>query len=153
MSTPEAVLVCVLAMLGRAEKDAVPVRFVAVRPLGVSPTAEAWVHRREGVIYILTATETFREAQHGRLDPLRKIASIYAHEEWHVRHGEDERAAYEAQLTALTLLGAPPGGAMYIGVVRAMQRVIKRQREAGASQVVILSTTEPPVPSLASVGR
>ena len=40
------------------------------------------------------------------MESFRKIASIIIHEEWHLRHGVDERAAYEAQVVTLMSLGA-----------------------------------------------
>jgi hypothetical protein len=58
---------------------------------------------------------------------MRKLASILAHEEWHVKHGPDERAAYEAQLTTLIRLGVQPGSSLYIGVVRSMLTVLKKR--------------------------
>jgi hypothetical protein len=59
---------------------------------------------------------------------LKKLASIIAHEAWHVRHGPDERGAYEAQLTALMFVGVEPGSALYSGVVKSMQATLKKRR-------------------------
>ena len=47
------------------------------------------------------------------------------------RHGADERGAYEAQLGTLLRLGMQPDSAVYIGVVRSMNWVLKaRERDA-----------------------
>ena len=63
--------------------------------------AQAWIS-------ILTSAEAFEEARRSECrayDAVAKVASIVAHEEWHVRHGGDERGAYEAQLATLVRLG------------------------------------------------
>jgi len=54
---------------------------------------------------------------------LRKLASILVHEEWHLRHGADERAAYHAQLRELLRLGETPERRNYRGVLRALRLV------------------------------
>ena len=140
MSSATAVLLCVLQMLGRKSDAALAVEFVDVRPANVSATAEGFVDRASGTIYIVTSTKTFRAAQFGDLLSLKKIASIYAHEEWHLGHGNDERGAYQAQMTALTQLGVGPGTSVYYGVVRAMQQVLKAQRAAKAPPTLVAGT-------------
>ena len=51
-------------------------------------------------------------------------ASLLVHEEWHLRHGADERGAYLAQLTALHALGFDEHSSVYWGVKKAMLRVV-----------------------------
>jgi hypothetical protein len=57
-----------------------------------------------------------------------KLASIIIHEAWHVRHGQDERGAYLAQLLTLSRLGAGPGSDVYRGVHKSMLAVLKAQK-------------------------
>lgn len=131
MSPAEMVVVCALGLLGRSPEQLPPIKYLDVRPPYVSATAEAFVHPGSQTIHLITTTPAFREASSKR--PIRlcdaraalvKIASILVHEEWHVRHGADERKAYEAQLTALTMLGAGPGSPIYSNVKRAMAQAI-----------------------------
>jgi hypothetical protein len=109
---PAAVLACALDLLGRSS-TAAPVRFIDRPPIEATRGVEAFVERDPPVIYLLTSTETFRQALHPRpgwslRDACRKIASIIVHEEWHLRHGTDEQGAYYAQLTTLAALQAEP---------------------------------------------
>ena len=61
---------------------------------------------------------------------MRKLASILAHEEWHVRHGPDEKGAYETHLITLISLGQPPGTGVYHAVQMSMLRILEaRKRE------------------------
>jgi hypothetical protein len=141
MSSPAAVLVCVLAMLGRNEKNTVPVEFVHVRLPHIAENVEAFASRTEGRIYLLTYTPIFRAAQRGELEALKKVASIYVHEEWHVRHGGDERAAYEAQLITLTMLGSGPGSGLYGAVKKSMLQVMKNAPGTRASTALLIAQT------------
>jgi hypothetical protein len=125
MATAAAVLVCVLNVLGRPMP---PIVLLDVRPPDVSVNAEAFVRRNPDTIYLLTMTAVFTDARHGDRRALRKLASILAHEAWHLSHGPDERGAYEAQLVELLRLGEPPDRRLYIGVVRAMLAVLRAQR-------------------------
>jgi hypothetical protein len=59
---------------------------------------------------------------------MRKLASILAHEEWHIRHGSDERGAYEQQLTTLIRLGQQPGSGLYREVQISMLKVIEARK-------------------------
>jgi hypothetical protein len=140
------VLVCVLGMLGRSSAAAPAVVFLDVAPPGVSANAEAFVNRHSKTIYFITSTSVFREALRGNLEALKKVASIYAHEEWHLQHGADERGAYEAQLTALNLLGRGPGTAVYASVVHSMQHVLKAQRQAAQTRLLASRTFDPREP-------
>jgi len=47
------------------------------------------------------------------------------HEEWHLKNGEDEKGAYEAQLTELARLGSGAGTAVYAQVSQSMRAVLK----------------------------
>ena len=122
MTTAAAVLVCVLGMIGRPLP---PIVLLDERPHDASPNAEAFVRRNPDTIYLLTQTDVFYEAQRRNYRALRKLASILVHEEWHLRHGADERRAYEAQLYELLRLGESPDQPLYRGVMRAMRSVLR----------------------------
>jgi hypothetical protein len=127
----QAVFVCALALLGRAEQTFPAVQFVEKAPVGVSPWAEAYVLTSEKRVVLITSTWAFRAAREAhyecaRTEALQQIAGVLAHEEWHVRHGLDEADAYDAQLTALTSVGAGP--LLLQSVVRAKLRVVKGRR-------------------------
>ena len=94
---------------------------------------EAYVREGEQRIYLVTFSDTFREARVardrcGNTAAIRKIASVLIHEEVHLKQGAGEKAAYEAQLTTLTALGAGPGTPAYASVRRAMLYTLKQQR-------------------------
>jgi hypothetical protein len=83
-----------------------------------------------------------RQAQYqcGQAQALYQIASVLAHEEWHVRHGLDEEGAYNAQLTALTSVGAGP--ALFNSVMRAKLRAVSEsKRRAQAGGIIARGTT------------
>ena len=133
MWSAAAVVVCALNVLGRSAETFPPLEFADIAPGGASAHVEAYVDPRTSSIVIVTSSAVFRDAQAARLpcgarDALRKIASILVHEEWHVRHGPDERAAYEAQLMALSRMGAGAESIVYGSVRRAMLAVEERQR-------------------------
>jgi hypothetical protein len=137
MWTAEAVLVCALTMLGRAQSSLPPIELVSQVPLGVSAGVEAYVPRDDRRIHLVTTSATFREAQAssnqcGAVMAIRKIASVLIHEEVHIRQGAGEKAAYEAQLTILTALGAGPGSPPYSAVKKAMLYTLKQQRQNAA---------------------
>jgi hypothetical protein len=133
----QTVFVCALAMLGRTEQSFPPVQFVEKAPVGVSPSAEAYMLTEEKRVVLITSSWAFRVArqaqyQCGQAQALHQIAGVLAHEEWHVRHGLDEEGAYDAQLTALTSVGAGP--ALFNSVMRAKLRAVtesKRRAQAG----------------------
>jgi hypothetical protein len=134
----ETVFVCALALLGRPEQSFPAVQFIEKVPVGVSPSAEAYVLVEEKRVVLITSTWAFRVAEHaqyqcGRMDALRQIAGVLAHEEWHVRHGLDEEGAYDAQLTALTSVGAGP--MLFNPVMRAKRRVTDEVRRRAAVDV------------------
>ena len=135
MWTAEAVLVCALSLLGRGVASFPPIDLVATAPADVSPAAEAFVRINSGRISLVTTSSTFRRLQvHrdkcGDMHAARKLASILVHEEWHVKKGGDEKAAYQAQLTTLVSLGSGIGSPVYQEVLRAMRRALAlRPRE------------------------
>jgi hypothetical protein len=138
MSPAASVLVCALAMLGRSEARLPPIELVDVRPPDASANAEAFVRPYHNVIYLITSAPVFRAALSEHRDPcefrdqqaLKKLASIIVHEEWHLKHGSDEKGAYAAQLTELTKMGSGSGSPVYYSVTRAMQAVLKAQSRA-----------------------
>src|SRR5689334_18197439 len=98
MLAATAVVVCALELLGRPANTVPPIVFLSAPPPGASPSVEALALRNPDRIVFVTSTEIFREAQTGDVrqcdkDPIRKIASIIVHEEWHLLHGADERSA------------------------------------------------------------
>ena len=139
--TPAAtVLVCAIQLLGRTPESFPRIELLAARPPHASPNAEAFVDPRISAIYVLTTSEVFRAAQAkghcGSTEPLRKLASILIHEEWHVRHGSDESNAYAAQLTTVAMLSGPDSP-LYNSVRRAMMTVLAKQRTARTNVVAM----------------
>jgi hypothetical protein len=133
MSAPALVLMCALDLLGRSA-DQLPIRVIATAPRGVSANAQAFVDRRTNTIYLIAAAPAFREAlaaqAHTRTKcPPRRtlgmIASIVAHEEWHLKFGSDEKGAYQAQLLELARLGMASTFESY-SVRRSMATVLAR---------------------------
>ena len=127
---PTEVLMLVLALLGSEARGLPPIELVHVRPPDASPTAEGFTRPGSNRIYLLTCTPVFEEAvASARWDadggPFIKLASIIMHEAWHVRHGSDERGAYNAQLFTLSRLGAGPGSFLHASVYRSMLAVLK----------------------------
>jgi hypothetical protein len=132
MWTAEAVLVCVLTLLGRSSASLPPIEFVSVHPADVSAHADAYVRPGDPRIFLVTSTEHFQRAKRspykcGEMQSLRKLASVLIHEEWHIRRGSDEAGAYAAQLTTLASLSAGPGNPLYAEVTRAMRQALARQ--------------------------
>jgi hypothetical protein len=133
MWTAASVLACALSVLGRSEQSMPPIELIDIAPPGVSVGAEAFVSLDSRTIYLITSSSVFQDALKERKHCsdsviMRKLASILAHEEWHVRHGPDERAAYEQQLITLIRLGIQPGSGMYRSVQVSMQRVIEARK-------------------------
>src|SRR5687767_10092544 len=122
-----AVLVCALEMLFRSAATFPPIVLIDTRPADVSAAAEAFVRRNPDTIYILTSSFTFRAAEAGDRGALQKLASILVHEEWHLKHGPDERGAYQAQLTALLSLGLRDGRPVFDEVRKSMLAVLAAQ--------------------------
>lgn len=157
MWSAATVLVCALELLGRSPETFPPIRFVDVAPRGASTHVEGFVVTGDDTIYLLTTSEPFRAARAashrcGDASSLKKIASILIHEEWHVRHGPDEREAYQAQLLALVFMGAH-GTPIYAEVSRAMRTVVaadERNRRAVRTASRPRSWARPRTPLLAS---
>jgi hypothetical protein len=142
MWTAEAVLVCALGLLGRAESSLPPIELVTQAPADASAGVEAYVRRPDPRIYLVATSDAFREARAavercGNTMAIRKIASVLIHEEVHVRQGGDEKAAYHAQLTILTALGAGPGSPPYSAVKKAMIYTLKQQRTNAARLMAV----------------
>jgi hypothetical protein len=130
--TVEVVLVCALNMLGRSAASFPPIELVRTLPVDVTPTAEGFVRLGDPRIYLVATSVMFQRAQRsldrcGDTMAIRKIASILIHEEVHLKQGGGEKAAYQAQLTTLTALGAGPTSAPYRDVVLAMRQAMKNQ--------------------------
>ena len=147
MWSAETVFVCALALLGRTAQSFPAVQFIEKVPVGVSPSAEAYVLAEEKRVVLITSAWAFRVAEQalnrcGQIDAIRQIAGVLAHEEWHVRHGLDEEGAYDAQLTALTSVGAGP--MLFNSVMRAKRRVADESRRRVAVGVTARNGPEEP---------
>jgi hypothetical protein len=124
------VLACALSLLGRSEHTFHPINLVVVPPPHASRNVGAYVTHDPPTIHLVTSAAVFAEAARaarrcGNRDAIAKIASIVMHEEWHLRHGPDERAAYSHQLTTLASLGFDESSRVYFSVKRAMLRVVQ----------------------------
>jgi hypothetical protein len=143
MWSPQAVFVCALMLLGRTQQSFPTVQFVEKAPAPVSASAEAYVLTDEKRVVLITSTWAFRSAraaqyQCGRIQALQQIAGVLAHEEWHVRHGLDEEGAYDAQLTALTSVGADP--VLFNSVMRAKLRAVNESKRHAQTGVMARGT-------------
>jgi hypothetical protein len=133
MWTAASVLACALSVLGRSEAKMPRIELIDVAPSNVSRGAEGFVDRNTGTIYLITSSSVFQTALHARTGctastAMKKLASILAHEAWHVRHGPDEKAAYENQLITLIQLGLEPGTGVYREVQMSMFRVLESRK-------------------------
>jgi hypothetical protein len=134
MSAAGIVLLCALDLLGRSPDRLPPIDILAERPAQASVTAEAFADMRTGTIYLIASAPSFRAALTAQpsvnecrdTDSLKMVASIIAHELWHLTHGPDEEGAYYAQLMTLQLLGLGPNSIPHACVKRAMQAVLAR---------------------------
>ena len=131
MWTAASVLACALSVLGRSEANMPRIELIDVAPPYVSDGAEAFVQR--DTIYLITSSSAFRTALESRVGcsaswAMQKLASILAHEAWHVRHGPDEKSAYEHQLITLIQLGVPPESGTYRSVQVSMLRVLEARK-------------------------
>ena len=141
MSIAASVLACALSVLGRTEASMPPIELIDIAPPGVSAGAEAFVLPGSGTIHVITSSAVFRDAaqvgrQCGYSGAMRKLASILAHEEWHVRHGPGEKAAYEYQLITLIRLGVGPGTGIYRSVQISMIKVLDIQKRNQPERVL-----------------
>lgn len=142
MSASEMVLVCALGLLGRSAGDLPPITVLATRPTVVSAQADAFIDRTTGTIYLIASAPAFSSAMasarsHRRpcdeLEGIRMVASIIAHEAWHLERHGTESEAYLAQLTELHRLGLGPGTPEHTSVRRAMNTVVERERQRAAA--------------------
>lgn len=132
MQSAAAIVACALSLLGRSERTMPPITLEEAPPKHASIQAEAFVSLPDPHIYVVTSSPTFRDAMALRSScsesaTMKKLASILAHEEWHILHGKDESGAYYAQLTTLLRLGVPPDNNLYRSVQRSMQAVLKKR--------------------------
>ena len=140
MSATAVVLLCALDLLGRSASQ-FPLEILERRPSSLSANATAFADLDARVIYLIASEPPFSIARAAQTSPdecrepeaLRLVASTIVHEEWHLRHGRDERGAYYAQLMALQLMGLGPGTLAYRGVKLAMNSVVG-QRALAASR-------------------
>jgi hypothetical protein len=110
-----------------------PIELIDFIPPQVSAGAEGFVRRDTGTIYLITSSPVFREAAANREScndslAIKKLASVLAHEDWHLRHGSDERGAYEFQLLTLLRLGVAPDHRLYRAVLASMRHVLAVRR-------------------------
>jgi len=131
MWTAASVLACALSVLGRSEANMPRIELIDVAPPYVSDGAEAFVQR--DTIYLITSSSAFRTALESRVGcsaswAMQQLASIIAHEAWNVRHGPDEKSAYEHQLITLIQLGVQPGSGVYRSVQVSMLRVLEARK-------------------------
>jgi hypothetical protein len=75
------------------------------------------------------------------------------HEAWHLKHGADERGAYEAQLFTLLKLGATTESMVYQGVRRSMRSVLKAQEREALAKTGPAKAPPPQVTILAAGER
>jgi len=146
-----SVFVCALALLGRSEQSLPPVQLVERAPPEISRSAEGYALYSDRRIVLITSTAAFRRARRaasrcGDVEAIRKIASVLAHEEWHLLHGPDEQGAYHAQLTTLASLGADSNSLLYQEVVRSMLAVRDGARRAAKRHLVARDAGPPDGP-------
>ena len=142
MSAAGIVLLCALELLGRSPDRLPPIEILDERPPRASANAEAFADSRTGTIYLIATAPAFRAALSAQTsdaecrdaDSLKMVASIIAHEEWHLNHGADEEGAYYAQLMTLQLLGLGPDSVPHASVKRAMKAVLAARRVAAATR-------------------
>ena len=132
LSAAASALVCALAALNRSEASLPPIEIIDTPPSYVSVGTEAYVQR--GKIYLIASASVVQQAagkrpgECGDVYQVKKLASILIHEEWHLKHGPDEKGAYERQLVALQQLGVGPGVSVYHDVQQTMLYVLKQRK-------------------------
>lgn len=90
----------------------------------VKPNAEGFHFEGDDKVYINKESDVYKAAQNGDKEAKIKMASIIAHEAWHVQNGPDENGAYGAQLAALERMKAP--GNLKSGIALARKAVTGR---------------------------
>jgi len=153
MTAAALVLACALDLLN-ANYGFPPVVLVSAPPPSASPGTAAFVVNRERIIYLVTSSGHFRLAEEaerhrgGRCansNALKVVASMLAHEEWHLSHPNDEEGAYLHQLTTLNFLGLGGGTAEVSEIRRAMAHALRwrgRSRLGSAQKVERVSIGE-----------
>ena len=141
MPTAAFVLGCALDLLANARPLA-PVVLVAERPPSASPHTAAFVREGEPTIYLVASSLPVRaaiRAAHagpgGGCDRSRELimlASVLAHEGWHLQHPGDEVGAYLQQLTTLQFLGLDLFSREANEVRRAMRAGLAAQNRSGS---------------------
>ena len=152
MWSAAAVVVCALDLLGRSAGTFPPITLVDVPPPAASRYVEGFVLPGVDAIHLVTSSPAFRAARMsaqrcGDRHAVRKIASVIVHEEWHLRHGPDERGAYQAQLSALLTMGADFTTQVFAEVSRAMRTVTNRRQvpaRGTAPRALLARRDDPP---------
>ena len=156
MSPQAWVLVCALDLLGRSAGSFPPIRILSTPPTYASQNAQGFIDRREGIIYLIASAPAFAQAQQaestvrgrGRCEErtaLKMVASVIIHEEWHLKHGADERGAYQAQLMQLYFFGLAPESATIQSVKRSMRAALEAYSIQGSgSEIAPLANTREP---------
>jgi hypothetical protein len=132
LSAAASALVCALGVLNRSEASLPPIEIIDTPPPYVSVGTEAYVQR--GKIFVIGSAAVVQQAagkrqgECGDVYAVKKLASILIHEEWHLKHGPDEKGAYERQLVALQQLGIGPGVNVYHDVQQTMLYVLKQRK-------------------------
>jgi hypothetical protein len=126
-------IVCALAALNRSAESMPPIQVIETAPRYNSVGTEAFVDRDSGSIVVIASSNVVRDAADtrgrcGDSSAVKKLASVLIHEEWHIRHGPDEAAAYRRQLIALITLGVAPDSNVYRNVQRSMIAVLDAQK-------------------------
>ena len=105
-------------------------------PSHASANAEAFVPRGDRTINLIASAPAFVAAHRSAAvtprcrdrEAFAVLASVIAHEEWHVLHGSDEAEAYRTQLTAMRAMGYGPGSGAFSRVWMSMVAVIEGRR-------------------------
>jgi hypothetical protein len=114
MSPAALVLVCALDILGRSSENFPAVRILEHHPSDRGPNVEAFISRHDRTINLIATSIAFAEALRAAVTERIRcrsrtayalVASILAHEEWHLLNGEDEEGAYSAQLMTVLSSG------------------------------------------------
>jgi len=137
--TAAFVFTCALDALGRGAATFPPVKFVSQPPPGVSRLAQGYVEPGAREIVLVTSTDAFKHARETGChdpDPIREIASVLVHEEWHLLHGPDEAGAYDAQMVALLLTGAAMDSAVFHSVKLAKLAVLAAAKRRPSSNLM-----------------
>ena len=122
-----------LAGLDRAN---LPVTLAASLPASASHAAEAWTsYAADGTadrIFLYTGSDMFQCARwpFGMRQCRIRLASALIHEAWHFEHGQDEGAAYEAQIAFLMRNGAATEHVNAVHLAR--KRVLAAERRGNA---------------------